>query len=228
MRNFIVSWVIIIGPRKDLRNVNWWSLTQIQCQQESPIWGGKWGHFIQGNQFNCDTAQLWNSMTERKLTNLQLNYDTEHGYEVAWGLGIPSLQLPSALHSKTVALVWCCSLVPLWQHGSTPLWSGKTASMLQVQPGKHSLVERESLYPWVREELTYTEGSPCPWLVCLHANEDSKSSVWLVQKALSWLVKMVLLWLISEDANEYRAARLLLNKESLSPIGWNTIPWTPL
>lgn len=34
---------------------------------------------------------------------------------------------------------------------------------------------------------------------------------------------MVLLWLVGEDANEAIAAQLLMNRESLIPVGWNTI-----
>lgn len=60
---------------------------------------------------------------------------------------------------------------------------------------------------------------PGPWLVHFYANEDSNSSVLLIQIALSWLVRMELHWLVVEDANEDVAVQLWLGRESLSRIG---------
>lgn len=51
------------------------------------------------------------------------------------------------------------------------------------------------------------------------ANEDSKFSVWLVQKAMSWLIEGELLWL-AEDAWGDIAVQLQLSGESLSSISW--------
>lgn len=88
--------------------------------------------------------------------------------------------------------------------------------------------------PWARGELSY------PWL---HRQKSPHGSLifsslfkwglqilafWLVQKTPSWLVKMKLFWLVSADADGNIATQLYLDGKSLSPIGWNIIPGTPL
>lgn len=111
---------------------------------------------------------------------------TEHGREAAldWG--------PSPIDSS--ALLSTCS---------APLRSSEKSLVLQRQPGNHH-------QGWERKMHSELEGSwliqrevpaPGPWLVHSHATGDSKSSVWLLQKALSWLVGMEPLWLVGEDAD---------------------------
>ena len=97
----------------------------------------------------------------------------------------------------------------------------RSALMWQLQPRKCSLSWKLKAHSTAK--LAYIEKSshPGPWLVHSHANKGSKSSVWLIQKALSWLVEMEVLWLVSKDTNEDIAAPTFpqLDEESLNPTG---------
>ena len=95
-----------------------------------------------------------------------------------------------------------------------------------------SLVEMGKCAPWAREELTYRERSPYSWFLIsmpLCKWRHQILEVWLVWKALSfWLIGQNEATVVSENANEDIATQLQLDRESLSPTGWNTAPGTAL
>ena len=160
----------------------------------------------------------------------------EHHSEVDLQWGGPGVATHSTLHQQD-------SLAPLHFSVAVHVLSSETgllvsSLMRQLQcysfswgnavcSGKGSALpepERNWHTYWIEKSPSYwflIGSSLCKWALQVF-------TVWLIQKALFWLVGMEAVWLVSEDAKEDVAAQFWLDEESLSLIGWNRIPGTPL
>lgn len=135
------------------------------------------------------TAQLWYSMAVE-----------QHSCE-------------PALRHDSFSSLHCSVAVWLLSSETALVRSGKTASVLQFQPTKQSLVKTKSLLHWDRGDAGLRrEECPPPfpnWSISMHMGTLNLHS--LVQIILSWLVRMVPFWLVGEDDVQ----------GSLSLIVWN-------
>lgn len=148
------------------------------------------------------TAQLWDSTAME-----------QHVCEAALGWGSP----------------WA---KPLSLDSSALLQPGIVSVSVPAQEAQSSVFSRKGECTlWNRMVLAYIQRSPCPWSLIILSSSKWRLQIFivcLVQKMQPWLVGVELLWLVNEDANGDLAAQLWLNRESLSPTGWNRIPGIPL
>lgn len=169
-------------------------------------------------QLNYEAAaQLWNSTAVRWTWD---EVALEWGPSVARQCccvpvlsslpALPAVFCSSLLHSVLIQLDFFTVLSLARKIHSILGWKENVCSLSQ----RRADLERE---------IPITDS----WLVCPHANGDSKF-LQLFQKALTWWVRKESFWLVNEDANRDIAAQLHLHRESPSPVFWNAIPGTPM
>lgn len=163
-------------------------LIPIEHQQKSQSWD-----FIECKQLNCATANLYQlscnaAKLEKSTAVKQLNSATDE----LW-------------NSMAVRKPWAGSSAPIQKNSST---LGHETALLYSSPPRQdsfflflqdslggAVLAREMHSPLEKERAVYEPQKsllllrevpiPGPWLAHSHANEDFKSSVWLVQKAVT-------------------------------------------